>query len=106
MGLYNTINFAFEKASDKRNKLFYYQMLSSLYRRYPYYSKPKVSFINKIIYNYKNNGLKNTIRFFKSSILYNLRKNNHIRFILRLIRLILKIILYIPKKIIQFILYV
>lgn len=106
MGLYNTINYLYQNKSNKHNEKFYYKMLNTLARVYPYYPKVELGIIKKIVFSYKNNGLRTSVRLIKSQILIVIRKNKYIRRILKLIRLILKIIFFIPKKIIQFILYV
>lgn len=105
MGLYNTINYLYKNVSDKNNRYFYYRMLSNLNRIYPYYPKAKLRFIQHLLYTYKDNGFKAGIRLTETWFLSKLRANKYLRTVARIVKIILKILLFIPKKIIQFILY-
>ena len=103
MGLYNVLQVVLNRTNN--NKILYYEMLRNIHFIKPYYPNIKVKLSIKVKYA-KMIGLKNTIRAIKQKIISMLRKNRITHFICKIVRLLLKIVCFIPKKIIQFILYV
>ena len=103
MGLYNVLTYLYNYTND--NKFIYYEMITNIRSKKTHYPKIKSNISIKFKYM-KKIGIKKSLKIMKQNIKEKLRKNKYTHFILKKIRLLLKIICYIPKKIIQFILYI
>ena len=105
MGLFNIIEYVIVNKSSN-NKILYFSMLDKIRMKYPYYHIKSVSPFMQIFYFIRIIGLKNTIRRMISKTKNTIRSNKYLKPIFKVLRLLLKIIFFIPKMIIRFILTV
>ncbi len=106
MGLFNTIDYLYKNVDDYSIKFSYYKMSKVLSCMYDYCELNSLTWKERLIYSYKVDGKKVTIKKLIKKVYYKLNYNRYTRFIKRIIRLVLKVIFFIPKMIIKFILYI
>lgn len=105
IGLFNTINLAFTKTTNEKIKKNYSKMMSHISYMYSYYL-PKENDFNKVKAYYNTFGIISTLKLIRRKVISYVKSNKYLSRILKICRILLKIIFFIPKKIIQLILYV
>ena len=108
MGLFNTINSVCNNSHDNKKKYMLRKMLINLHDKYSYYKIENLNLFDRLIIYLKANGVKKTLYSSVRVVLRKIKSNKLVymalKLIKRIIKLIIKIIFYLPKKIIQFIL--
>lgn len=104
IGVFNTIDFVYKDKSSTKYKLMYYRMIRNICEKKSIYKYRSLSRFQRTIFYMRYYGICRTIIHAIKKILDKVRYSSIFKSLRKIIKLVLKIIFYIPKKIIQFIL--